>query len=188
MRVKETGRAAGNGRPVKVLTDAIRSLLLAPTSRDGKTTPVDSRGFIRVRKRKLKGGHPDLRDYRAEAGELATVSMSLDLVRAVRVNGKPRHKFVLGLGSQKNWERVGHLVRFWTWALSRMKRHGLTYHQRRRLALMMVRKAARLPSLADCETCRGGKELAAVIRAAASLPQTQQSAPLGNYGGGVVTK
>src|SRR5262245_29783500 len=57
-------------------------------------------GFIRTRKRKIKGGHPDWREYRALNGKLATTSISFDLVRAVRVNGKPRHEFVLGFGSQ----------------------------------------------------------------------------------------
>jgi hypothetical protein len=177
---KRSGRAVGkNGRPTEVLlTDIRNARLLALSTHKIKPAPVDSTGFIRVSKRKLKGGHPDLRDYRAEAGELATASLSFDLVKAVRINGKPRHVFVLGLGSQKNFERAGNLVRFWTFAISRMKRRGLTYHQRRRLALKMVRKAARLPTLEACETCRGGKELAAIIRAAASLPQAQSVAPL----------
>jgi len=185
---EKTGRAAGNGRPAKVLTGKIDPALLAPASRKIKTAVplVDSAGFIRVRKRTLKGGHPDLRAYRAEAGELATASFSFDLVKGLRIDGKPRHKFVLGLGSQKNFERAGHVVAFWTLALRRMKRRGLAYHKRRRLALMMVRKAARLPTLADCEGCREEKELAAIIRASlpkpvASLPHDAPCAASGNY-------
>ena len=42
--------------------------------------------------------------------------MSFDLVPAVRVNGKPRQKFVLELGSLKD-ERERHLMRFWVNAL-----------------------------------------------------------------------
>jgi uncharacterized coiled-coil protein SlyX len=40
-------------------------------------------------------------------GAMATASASFDIVRAVRVGGKPRHVFVLGLGSQKDVETAG---------------------------------------------------------------------------------
>jgi len=70
--------------------------------RDVQTFGNYGLGFVRVRKRKLKGGHADWRDYRESRGLLATASASFDLVRAVRANGKPRHKFVFGLGSVKD--------------------------------------------------------------------------------------
>jgi hypothetical protein len=101
-------------------------------------------GFVRVRKRKLKGG---------SHGWLAKASVSFDLVRAVRVNGKPRHKFVLGLGSQKGERRGWHdnVMRFWTSAVRRMRRHGIPEEEQRRILAEMVRKGARPPTLADCE-------------------------------------
>jgi hypothetical protein len=106
------------------------------------TTP----GFIRVRKRTLKGGHPMWRSG-------AKTSMSFDLVRAVRVNGKPRHQFVLGLGSQQA-VRPGYrndIVSFWDRAIHRMTRHGILQPQRQYLIAEMVRKGARLPSADECE-------------------------------------
>jgi hypothetical protein len=110
----------------------------------------DAIGFIRVRKRKLKGGSRDWRDYRARNGTLATTSASYDLVRAVRVNGKPRHEFVLGLGSQKDIE-LNSFAWFWTRAIRRMTKHGLAEDRRQRLIAEMVRKGARLPTIAQCE-------------------------------------
>jgi hypothetical protein len=110
----------------------------------------DNLGIVRVRKRKLKGGSPDWRDYRARNGTLATTSASYDLVRAARVNGKPRHEFVLGLGSLKDHERDGQLVWFWVSVVRGMVRHGLAEHQRWRLLAEIVRKGARLPTIAQC--------------------------------------
>ena len=109
-------------------------------------------GFVRVRKRKLKGGHPDWRLYRARHGMLASMAMSFDLVRAVRINGKPRHVFVLGLGSQKDHPNRGDrdLVHFWVRAISSMRRHKLTPEQRCWLAVELVRKGARLPTIKAC--------------------------------------
>jgi hypothetical protein len=92
----------------------------------------DTVGFIRVRKR--------------------AVSMSFDLVRAVRVNSKPRHVFVLGLGSQKHGDSW--TLHFWEVALIRMIRHGLTAEQRARIVADMVRKGARLPTAAQCRHYR----------------------------------
>jgi hypothetical protein len=112
----------------------------------------DAAGFIRVRKRKLNGGGPDrLPIYRKRALE----SVSFDLVRAVRVNGKPRHKFVLGLGSLKD-ERERDLMQFWVHAIGRMCRHGLKPAQRRRLADEMIRKGAPLPTAKQCNEFRDG--------------------------------
>ncbi len=116
----------------------------------------DSIGFIRVRKRQLKGGHPSVRSLPSFYGKRAQKSMSFDLVRAIRIDGKPRHEFVLGLGSQKNVEkRDGDFVWFWFRVIRSMKRHGLTSAQRRYLAAEMVRKGARLPTIAQCHECRG---------------------------------
>jgi hypothetical protein len=113
----------------------------------------DTVGFIRVRKRKLKGGSPSTREYRAATGKpVATASMSFDLVRAVRVNGKPRHEFVLGLGSLRDYmRRESELVHFWLSAIFRLIDHGLAEEQRQRLIAEMVRKGARLPTEAQCE-------------------------------------
>ena len=80
-------------------------------------------GFVRVRKRTLKGGHPSSRAWRRDA-DIATSAASFEVVRAVRVNGKPRHKFVLGLGSWKNATRANDLVAFWIRAVGNMKLHG----------------------------------------------------------------
>jgi hypothetical protein len=110
----------------------------------------DAIGFIRVRKRQLKGGHRDWRAYRAKKGMLETTSASYDLVRAVRVDGKPRHEFILGLGSQKDIEFNG-FAWFWVHAIWRMTKHGLAEDRRQRLIAEMVRKGARLPTIAQCE-------------------------------------
>ena len=91
----------------------------------------DGIGFVRVRHRRLK----------------RTASASFDLVRACRVNGKPRHEFVLGLGSLKGNDRAPSY--FWLFAIWRMKRHGLSELQRLRLIGEMIRKGARLPDHRD---------------------------------------
>jgi hypothetical protein len=118
----------------------------------GETFGNDAIGFIRVRKRALKGGggDPEYRAYLLRSGKTHTASMSFDLVRAVRVNGKPRHQFVLGLGSQKDHERQG-LFWFWYYAIGRMERHGLTEPQRQRLIGEMIRKGARVPTIEECQ-------------------------------------
>lgn len=111
-------------------------------------------GFIRVRKRKLKGGHPSWRAARAGMGRLASTSISFDLVRGVRVGGKPRHQFVLGLGSQKD-NVTGHVAALMLrHAVIRMMRHGLDESQRRALLTELIRKGARRPSVAECEGFR----------------------------------
>src|SRR6266496_2424969 len=110
----------------------------------------DTIGFIRVRRRHLKGGHPEVRANPRYYRPQATISVSFDLVRAVRVGGKPRHEFVLGLGSQKNIEHNGHCW-FWASAVGRMTRHGLHEPQRHRLVAEMIRKGAQVPSVAECE-------------------------------------
>jgi hypothetical protein len=110
-------------------------------------------GFVRVRKRALKGGHPSSIYWRRKAGLVATEACSFDLVRAVRINGKPRHQFILGLGSQKNVSQDYELVHFWMDAVRRMTRHGLAEHQRRRLVGQMVRKGAKFPPPDLCSGC-----------------------------------
>jgi hypothetical protein len=124
---------------------------------DTKRTDVctfgnDTVGFIRVRRRQLKGGHAEWREYRAQSGALATSSKSYDLVRAVRINGKPRHEFILGLGSQKNVQRNGYGW-FWVRVVQRMTKHGLSEYQRQRLFAEMIRKGAQLPTITQCEDC-----------------------------------
>jgi hypothetical protein len=103
-------------------------------------------GFIRTRKRQLKGGAAEWREYRARKGIIVTSSTSFDLVRAIRIDGKPRHQFVLGLGSLKDKMEDHALSWFWLRALWRMKRHGLDPEQRHALAKEMIRKGATLPT------------------------------------------
>jgi hypothetical protein len=113
-------------------------------------TGNDAIGFIRVRKRMLKG-----RISRVVANpppRRVSASASFDLVKAVRVNGKPRHVFVLGLGSQQADYNDGALCWFWSRAVSRMVEHGLTEDQRARLIAEMVRKGARLPEISEYES------------------------------------
>lgn len=101
-------------------------------------------GFIRVRNRELKGAHRD------RYGRPITSSASFDVIRAVRVDGRPTHLFVLGLGSQKSIDPHGRCW-FWIRAIHRMIRYGLTECQRDRLLAEMVRKGARLPGFAVWE-------------------------------------
>lgn len=104
-------------------------------------------GYVRIRKRTLKGGRPG---RSSRCCERARSSVSLDLVRAVRVNGKPRRRFVLGLGSLKD-ERERRLMRFWVNALGSMRRYGLDARRRRKFAFEIVRKGAPLPTAAECD-------------------------------------
>src|SRR6266508_2633597 len=76
----------------------------------------DGVGFIRVRRRTLT-------PYWEHS---ATASASYDIVRAVRIDGKPRHVFVLGLGSLRDVETSGRRAYFWQHAVERMVAHGLT--------------------------------------------------------------
>jgi len=76
----------GDGQIGNDTTDVVAS---SENVADLVTTP----GFIRVRKRRLQDSI-----WR----RCARYSMSFDLVRAERINGQPRHKFVLGLGSQQS--------------------------------------------------------------------------------------
>jgi hypothetical protein len=103
-------------------------------SRDAAAFDNYSVGFIRVRKRKLGyNGHRN------------TTSASYDLVRAVRVNGTPRHKFVLGLGSFKHGgEPYRHIGWFWSDVFDKMHRAGIGVERQHELADEMVRKGAPL--------------------------------------------
>lgn len=98
--------------------------------------------FVRVRKRALKGGHSESRWWRARDGILASSATSFDVVRAVRVNGKPRHQFVFGLGSLKDKRRSYELPWFWYKAFRNMRWVGLNVEQRRALANELMRKGA----------------------------------------------
>ena len=105
------------------------------------TAPVSGNyvGFIRVRRRELKR-----RSWKS--------AMSFDLVRAVRVKGQPRHKFLLGLGTQRG-EGTYNNARFWIRAILRMIEYGLNEQQRCQLVTEMVRKGACLPTVSECEEC-----------------------------------
>ena len=102
--------------------------------------------FVRVRRRKIKGGHPEWRLYRERTGALRTASASYDLVRAVRIDGKTRQKFVLGLGSLKHPASERELARFWWRALRRMISHGLSEERRAGVVLELERKGVPLPA------------------------------------------
>jgi hypothetical protein len=91
-------------------------------------------GFIRVRKRKLGYNH------RGNA-----TSASYDLVRAIRVNGVPRHKFIVGLGSFKHGgEPYRHIGWFWSNVFDKMHHAGISIKRQHELADEMVRKGAPL--------------------------------------------
>jgi hypothetical protein len=104
-------------------------------------------GFIRVRKRKLTYWR---RYYASDAKFMPKASWSFDLVKAVRVDGKPRHRFALGFGSLKDKCDSSDVVRFWMRAVRRMVRHGITEERRRSLVAEMVRKGARWPTATHC--------------------------------------
>jgi hypothetical protein len=109
---------------------------------DARRFGNDGIGFIRVRKRKLNGGHLP---YRTRA------SKSFDLVKAVRINGKPRHKFVLGLGSQKEPATGRDAAHLLLVAIGRMKSHDLNEPQRHALLAELIRKGVRRPTITECE-------------------------------------
>ena len=81
----------------------------------GRKFGNDALGFIRVRKRTLK-------PHRWTGA--ARSSASFDLVKAIRVDGKPRHKFILGLGSQKHPVTGRLAAEFLLRAIGRMRRHA----------------------------------------------------------------
>jgi hypothetical protein len=93
-------------------------------------------GFVRGRKRKLKGIHPNRFWHRP--GPQA--SASYDLVKAERVNGKPRHRFVLCARSKSRLGKT-RLCGFGR-TFQRMMSRGLSKQQRHHIASEMVRKGA----------------------------------------------
>jgi hypothetical protein len=114
-------------------------------------------GFIRVRRRKLKP------KYRWSKGKdkwgchykiwdkTAPTSLSYDLVRAVRINGQPRHKFVLGFGSPVGSRWGQSPIEFWMRVLRRTKGHGFTKAQQSQIIEQLKRKGIPLPTLAECK-------------------------------------
>jgi hypothetical protein len=106
--------------------------------------------FIRVRRRKLKGGSPQVRRNPQYYGPRPTESASFDVVRAVRVDGKPRQKFLCGLGSIKQGLNDHDALRFWVSALCRMTRADFDAQCRRKIVLLAHAKGAPLPPLANC--------------------------------------
>jgi hypothetical protein len=112
----------------------------------------DTSFFVRVRRRKLKG-----RNRRFHSKPLVSESASYDLVRAVRVDGKPRQKFILGLGSLKTPIPDGwSLAQFWRRALRKMRHRGLSEQQRRRVIAAMIRKGVPKLSKAQCKKFAAG--------------------------------
>ena len=78
------------------------------------------------------------------------MSLTFELVRAVRIDGKPRQQFLLSLGSLR-YQRGSKLVWFWVHAIILMRRGGLDLHQRRNLGDQIHRKGAPLPTAAECD-------------------------------------
>ena len=129
-------------------------------------------GFIRVRKRKLKP------KYRWSKGKdkwgchykiysKPTESVTYDLVRAVRINGQPRHKFILCFGSPvsrwyKSYSAGSTIERFWARAFAGMAHLGFTEVQQFQIAEKLKRKGIPLPSVKECE--EGNDTLIAFIR------------------------
>jgi hypothetical protein len=73
---------------------------------------------------------------------------SYDIVRAVRINGTPRHEFVLGLGTLYcDRDRD---VSFWMEAVHRMTERGLTKAERKHFMHLCTLKGAPLPTREEC--------------------------------------
>jgi hypothetical protein len=106
-------------------------------------TTDETVGFIRVRKRKLKP------DYLGRIRE----SVSYDLVRAVRINGKPRHKFVLGFGSPVS-RYYDSAVPFWGRVFARTAHHGFSKPQQFQIADQLRRKNIPLPTVKECKAAK----------------------------------
>src|SRR5262245_10085365 len=88
-------------------------------------------GFVRKRKRTTKG---------------RGVVLDYDIVRAVRINGQPRHKCVFSLGTFYGQQPIW----FWMNAVERMTKAGLSKAQRQYFIAACVRKGARLPTQQEC--------------------------------------
>jgi len=137
-------------------------------------------GFIRVRRRKLK---PKYEWYTPSRGMYAGISrkreipnsavevLNYDLVRAVRINGQPRHKFVLGFGSPvSKWSDS--TVGFWMRVLEGTASHGFTKDQQFQVADQLRRKGIPLPTLKECKAAKAKTiEWNAAYPAFASSPE-----------------
>jgi hypothetical protein len=93
-------------------------------------------GFITVRRRSVGAPWP---------GEVA---QSFDLVRSTRTGGQPRHRFVKGLGCQREGDAEWDTARFWQRAFFHLRLLGYDTH---RMADRMLDKGARPPTLACIE-------------------------------------
>jgi hypothetical protein len=116
---KETLRAAIAGRikPYPKRSAAETGLVINSGHLGAKNI-----GFVRVRRRMLKGG---------------ARSASFDLLRSIWNGGKPTHKFVMTLGSQRSdRDHAGFLVR----ANERMAKLGLDPAQRQRVIADVIKK------------------------------------------------
>jgi len=140
-------------------------------------------GFIRVRKRKLYGRAHWVVSRRSKTGYVKRYdravplpAASYDIVRAVRLNGKPTHKFVLTLGTLRQYSQTERTIEFWTGAVRRMAQHGLSKEQRKHFVLACVRKGAQLPTLADCKDFRASGWEKAHLREIKSLLATRNRA------------
>jgi hypothetical protein len=122
-------------------TEICKPLAAAPVvTKNALHVVFGNYGFIRVRRRTRGAPWP--------SNSCKGLSRSFDLVRAVRINGKPRHRFILGLGSQKEGDDA-HYFYFWIRAFRKLRRHGLDAH---RFADAMVRKGAQPPP--PCEQAK----------------------------------
>ncbi len=119
---KETLRAAIAGRikPYPKRSAAETGVVIKFADRVGSKNI----GFVCVRRRRLKDGGS---------------AVTFDLKHSVRVDGKPRHKFVMTLGSQRSdRDHAG----FWQHVSDRMASRGLDAAQRARLIAEVRRKGA----------------------------------------------
>jgi hypothetical protein len=139
---------------------------------------VTTVGFIRVRKRKLKPkfrwskGKDKWGGYYKIWDKSGPTSFSYDLVRAVRINGEPRHKFVLGFGSPvSRW--TNSTEHFWVRAFNKMARHGFSKDQQFQIAEQLKRKGIPLPTVKECKAGKARKiEWNAAYPDFASPPET----------------
>ena len=115
----------------------------------------DGLGFIRVRRRKFTGQRYWRACREREGKPMPTELVSFDLVRSVRIDGKPRHECLLGLGHLWNVDGDGgyhgSLVTFWYRVFYWTAAFGMDADTRRRLADELVFKGARLPTMAQWE-------------------------------------
>jgi len=150
-------------RGVVTITDRSTKLKRSYQKRAARRSMVTTVGFIRVRRRKLK---PKYRWHTPSRGRYAGISrkveipdssiesVSYDLVRAGRIGGEPRHKFVLGFGSPASvtkyvGDRRG-VTLFWMHSFDRMEEHGFSKEQRFHIAEMLTCKGIPVPTVKEC--------------------------------------